>query len=49
MTNLTAILAALVLAAPQGAKIDWTKDFDAAQRQAKTSERYLIVHFSGPG
>ena len=49
MTNIAAILATLVLAAPQGTKVDWKKDFDAALRQAKTSEKYLVVHFSGPG
>lgn len=42
------LAAALVLAAQDGAKLDWKKDYDAALKEGKTSGKYVVVHFGGP-
>lgn len=44
---MNALILALLLAA-QDAKIDWKKDHAAALEEGKKSQKYVIVHFSGP-
>jgi hypothetical protein len=40
----------LLLPAPaQDRKMEWKKDYAAALREAKERNRYLVVHFTGPG
>lgn len=43
------VASTLVLWAQEGAKLDWKKDYAEALREAKKADRYVVVHFSGPG
>jgi thioredoxin-like negative regulator of GroEL len=33
----------------QDAAMDWKKDYEAALKEAQKSERFVVVHFGGPG
>ncbi|MBI3857180.1 MAG: hypothetical protein HY293_15955 [Planctomycetes bacterium] len=46
---MTLVLATLLLCAPQGGKLPWSKDYEASLKEAKKSGKFVVVHFSGPG
>jgi hypothetical protein len=46
---LVLVTSAVLLFAQEGAKLDWKKNYADALQEAKKGDRYLVVHFSGPG
>lgn len=45
---MSAFLLALAICS-QATAVDWKKDYEAALKEAQKSERYVVVHFGGPG